>query len=228
MTKYPDYIRQKAIQLRTEKNMTVDEIADNLKIAKSTAHEWVKHIPIPRTQAQTEAQQQNAEIIRKKHEKIRHLDYQAGFEEASELLKDSMFRDFVTLYVAEGSKTRRNEVEIGNSDASVMKVSTYFLRKYKNPERGIQYRVQIHEDHDPDEIKAYWAEIVGIQPEDVTVSRKSNSGQMDKRQFRSEYGVLAVRVYDTSFRSRLGGWMDYIKKEWSDFADSRMGDIEND
>jgi len=75
MTKYPDYIREKAMQLRTEKKMTVPQIAKQMKIAKSTINRWVGHIPIPRTQAQTEAQQRKADMIRIKHEKIRHLDY---------------------------------------------------------------------------------------------------------------------------------------------------------
>jgi len=125
----------------------------------------------------------------------------------------------VSLYIAEGSKTRRNEVEIGNSDALVMKMSTYWLRKYMNPERSIEYRVQIHADHNEDDIKAYWGEVVNIKPEIIKVIRKSNSGQMGHRNFRSEYGVLSVRVSDTSFRSRLGGWMDYLKKLWLYFDD---------
>jgi len=125
-----------------------------------------------------------------------------------------MFRDFVSLYIAEGSKTRRNEVAIGNSDASVMKMSTYWLRKYMNPERVIEYRLQIHADHADEEVKAYWAGILNTSPTKVKVIRKSNSGQLGHRNFRSAYGVLSVRVFDTYFRARLGGWMDYLKKLW--------------
>lgn len=217
MTKYPAYIKQKAIELRTQKNMTLDEIVDHLKLPKTTVYGWIKHIPIPRTHAQTVAQQQKAELIRVKHEKIRHLAYQEGLEEAPELMMNPLFRDFVSLYIAEGSKTQRNMVEIGNSDAAVMKMSTYWIRKYMNPERAIEYRVQIHADHDEDEIKEYWATILNIQPEQVKVMRKSNSGKMTKRNFRSVHGVLSVRVSDTHFRSRLGGWIDYLKKLWLDF-----------
>jgi len=202
--------------------MTVPQIAEQLKIAKSTALRWVGHIPIPRTNDQTEAQQQRADDNRIRHQKIREQDYQMGFEEAPELMKNPLFRDFVTMYIAEGYKKSRNEVEIGNSDASVMRMAVYFLRKYKNPERGMQYRVQIHRDQNPDDIKAYWADVVGVKPEDISISRKSNSGEMDGRNWRSEHAVLSIRVYDTEFRSRLGGWMDYLRKEWLDFSDDVM------
>lgn len=217
--KYPDYIKQKAIELRTDKRLTVDQIAHQLKIAKSTAYEWTKHIPIPRTTSQTEAQRKGVEAMQAKFAKIREDAYQQGYNEAPKLLSNPLFRDFVTLYIAEGSKTQRQYVEIGNSDSSVMKLSAHFLRKYMENGKTIEYRVQIHADHDIDEIKEHWSQVVDVLPQDIKVMRKSNSGKLSKRQFRSEFGVLSIRVADTNFRERLGGWLDYQKKLWLYFED---------
>lgn len=212
--KYPAYIKAKAIELRTKKKLTLDEIVDRLKLPKTTIYGWIKDIPIPRTNAQTEAQRRGTEASQAKYAKIREDAYQQGLAEAPELMKNPLFRDFVTLYIAEGSKTQRQYVEIGNSDKSVMKISIYWLRKFMGDGKTIEYRIQIHADHDEDEIKEYWAGVAGVQPEDIKVMRKSNSGKLAKRQFRSEFGVLSVRVAETVFRSRMQGWIDYLKKLW--------------
>jgi hypothetical protein len=46
------------------------------------------------------------------------------------------------------------------------------------------------------------------------MQRKSNSNQLAGRTWRSEHGVLAVNVYDTRLRARLGGWMDCLREAW--------------
>lgn len=78
----------------------------------------------------------------------------------------------------------------------------------------IGYELQSHIDHDDDVLKNYWANLLGIQASSIKVIRKSNSGQLSGRQFRSVYGVLTVRVGDTALRARLQAWMDIIKKQW--------------
>jgi len=218
MTKYPDYIREKAMQLRTEKKMTVPQIAKQMKIAKSTINRWVGHIPIERTTAQTKAQRKGTLAMQAKYKKIRDDAYARGFAEAPDLLKNPMFRDFVTLYIAEGTKTQRNYVALANSDASVILLANYWFQEFMSKNKKMEYQVQIHADHDELEIQGYWADLVGAYPDDIKVIRKSNSNKMSKRQFRSEYGVLTVRLSDTELRSRLDGWMDYIKQEWIQFA----------
>jgi transposase len=45
---FPAYIREKALQLRVERQLTIDEIADRLAISRTTAYEWVGHVPVPR------------------------------------------------------------------------------------------------------------------------------------------------------------------------------------
>lgn len=45
---YPSYIREKARQLRIEKKLTIDELAERLALSRSTIYYWVRDIPIPR------------------------------------------------------------------------------------------------------------------------------------------------------------------------------------
>jgi len=146
------------------------------------------------------------------------LAYTQGLEEAPELLKNPMFRDFVSLYLAEGSKKQRHYVDIGNSDPVIIQLAHYWFEKYKSPEKRILYAVQIHEDQIENDIRTYWASVVNVSPEKIKISRKSNSGQLGHRNFRSEYGVLSIRVCETLLLCRVKGWIDALKQEWGSFV----------
>jgi transcriptional regulator with XRE-family HTH domain len=44
---YPMYVREKARELRCNKKLTIDELAERLAISRSTIYYWVKDLPIP-------------------------------------------------------------------------------------------------------------------------------------------------------------------------------------
>jgi AcrR family transcriptional regulator len=207
-----DHLREKAIRLRTERLMTLEEIVKRLKLPKTTVYYWIRDIPIPRTEKQTIAQRNGTLAMQAKFIAIREQAYQQGLMEAPELLKDSLFRDFVVLYMAEGYKRNRNAVAVGNSDPAIVKLVYLWISRLSNGK--ISFQLQSHIDHDDDELKRYWADILDVAPDRIKISRKSNSGQLSGRQFRSQYGVLSVRVADTSLRARLQGWMDFVKMQW--------------
>jgi hypothetical protein len=207
-----DHLRQKAIELRTVKRLALDDIVERLSLPRTTVYEWIKDIPIPATEKQSEAQRKKAELVRVKYAALRDDAYQQGWDEAPELLKVVSFRDFVVLYMAEGYKRGRNSVSFVNSDASTVKLANHWICQFAK--NKMDYRIQCHADHDEDELIRYWAEVVGIAPDLIRVMRKSNSGQLAGRRFRSQYGLLTVRVGDTYLRARLQAWMDYVKQQW--------------
>jgi hypothetical protein len=207
-----DHLREKAIALRTEKQMTLDDIIERLALPRTTVYEWIKDIPIPFTEKQSEAQRKKAELVRTKYALLRDEAYQQGLDEAPELLKDLSFRDFVVLYMAEGTKRQRNTVAFVNSDSKMVKLANYWICLFS--QNKMDYQLQCHVDHDEDELKVYWANLLNIPSDIIKVIRKSNSGQLSGRQFRSEFGLLTVRTGDTYLRSRLQAWMDYVKEQW--------------
>src|SRR5690606_39030567 len=100
-----DHLRAKAISLRTEKHMTLDEIVECLSLPKTTVYYWIKDLPIPaRPRQQHWGQRRGTEAMQAKYAAKREAAYQQGCEEAPELLKNPTFRDFVVLYMAEGYK----------------------------------------------------------------------------------------------------------------------------
>jgi hypothetical protein len=208
-----DHLRAKAVQLRTEQHMTLDDIIERLKLPKTTVYSWIKDIPIPRTDKQTEAQRKKADLVRAKYALLRDQAYQKGLDEASELLQNPTFRDFVVLYMAEGYKRNRNQISFVNSDAGMVKLAHKWIVTL-TANKNIEYTIQCHVDHNEEELKQYWANVVGIQPTQIKIIRKSNSGNLSGRQFRSEYGLLTVRVGDTYLRARLQAWIDIVKAQW--------------
>jgi len=212
---HPECIRQKAIQLREDRKLTIDEIAERLALNRTTVYYWVKDIEIPRKPGKgfaSEAQQKGTLAMQEKFRRARGAAYIEGFEEFEELAKDLTFRDFICMYIGEGYKRSRNEVAICNSDPAVVKLADTWIRRFSvNP---IRYSIQYHADQSLDELRAFWSEHLDIDPQAIKFQRKSNSNQLTGRKWRSKYGVLNVSAGDTRFRSRLQAWMELTKADW--------------
>jgi hypothetical protein len=135
-----------------------------------------------------------------------------GRLEFAELASDPTFRDFVCLYIAEGSKRNRNRVSVGNSDPSIVLVCARWIRCFaRNP---VTFSIQYHADQDLREITEFWGAQLGVPPQTIRLQRKSNSGQLGGRNWRSRHGVLTVTADDTLFRARLQGWIDCLREQW--------------
>jgi hypothetical protein len=77
MKKIPQYIIDKAIELRTKHKMTVPEIAEHLAVAKSTVDGWMKDYPLEeRTKKQTEAQKNGTKANQAKAAALRQAAYE--------------------------------------------------------------------------------------------------------------------------------------------------------
>jgi hypothetical protein len=210
---HPDYIRDKARQMRIERNLSIDEIAERLALPRTTIFYWLRDIPIDRsTRPQTPAQMSGTRAMQAKYRRLREEAYAEGRETFDELALDRSFRDFVCLYIAEGYKRHRNYASVCNSDPTVVVLCHEWMRRLATGK--LDYGVQYHADQDLDELRRFWSAQLGIRPEQIQMQRKSNSNQLTGRTWRSVHGVLAVRVCDTIFRAKLEGWMDRLRESW--------------
>jgi len=145
---------------------------------------------------------------------LRYAAYRDGWWEFDELKTEPSFRDFLCLYIGEGYKKNRNTVAIGNSDPRIMRLADYWIRRLTD--RKILYSVQYHADQDPEYLRKFWSFGLGFDPDDFRYQRKSNSGKLNGRNWRSKWGVLTITVNDTYLRSRLQAWMDRLQDSWID------------
>jgi hypothetical protein len=157
-------------------------------------------------------QQKGNLAMQAKWRDLREAAYQQGREEYPDLITLPTFRDFVVLYIAEGYKRNRNRVSIGNSDERIVAMATSWLRALST--KRLTYALQHHADQELDPLRAYWGGLLGIDGSLIRLQRKSNSGQLSRRTWRCEHGVLTVTVDDTLLRARLQGWIDRVREAW--------------
>jgi hypothetical protein len=209
---YPNYIRDKAIQMRVERDMTLDEIVERLALPRGTVYSWIRHVPLQRERNWGPAQFAAAAANKSKWQTWRDERYAEGVAEWPELIRRPTFREFVALYIAEGSKRNRNTVSIANSDAVVMSLATCWMRRLTT--KRVHFSLQYHADQDLDELREFWSTTLGVAGDEIRMQRKSNSNQLSGRTWRSVHGVISAHANDTAFRARLQAWIDLIHLEW--------------
>ena len=215
---YPAYIREKARSLRREKQLTIDELADRLALSRSTIYYWVRDMPIPESGSgggwPTDAQRKGKTAVERKYRLLRDQAYEQGVREFDLLAADPTFRDFVCMYIGEGYKRNRNVVSIANSAPAVAQLSIRWMRCLTS--RPVSCAVQYHADQDPESLRQFWGSTLDVDPASIRLQRKSNTGQLASRTWRSKYGVISVTSNDTYFRARLQAWIDRLSKSWMD------------
>ena len=215
---YPAYVRDKARELRSDKHLSIDEIAERLALPKTTIYGWVRDIPLGRPRKANPGQRKGNHQMRVSYAIRRVGAYVQGQVEFPRLCLEPTFRDFICLYMAEGYKRCRNTVAVSNSDPAIVVLCARWVRRFaRNP---VKYSVQYHADQDLAELQEFWSQNLGVAPEEIRLQRKSNSGRLSGRTWRSRYGVLNVYAGDTLFRARLQAWMDCLQEQWLDSADS--------
>lgn len=209
---HPEYIRQKAVELRLETKLTIDEIAERLALSRSTVFYWVADIPIPETRRQSAARQRASDANRVRARKKRDVAYEEGVARYPDLINEPTFRDFICMYIGEGTKKGRHNVALCNSDPAVVKLAQrWILRLGRNPAR---YSIQYHADQSLDDLRRFWSVELGIGPGEIRFQRESNSNQLTGRNWKSRHGVLEVRCCDTYLKAKIDAWTHLVKAEW--------------
>jgi hypothetical protein len=216
---HPPYLREKARQLRVERKMSLDEIAECLALGKTTVWYWIKDLPDPaikhrETPGRRRSRDAAAKANKARAKARRDAAYQRGRQEFEQLDAEVGFRDFVCMYIGEGYKRSRNHVSIANSDPRVVQLGDFWIRRFAT--NKVTYGLQYHADQDPAELVRFWAARLGADPGAFSLQRKSNSNQLAGRKWRSQWGVLSVCVGDTQLRMRLQGWIDRVQESWLD------------
>jgi AcrR family transcriptional regulator len=209
-------MREKARKLRAEQELTIDEIAERLGVSRTTVYFWVGDMPRPaRCVRRTgPGHAKGNQAMQAKYKRLRDEAHELGRLEFKRLERLPTFRDFVCLYIGEGYKRDRNTVSVANSDRAAIRLAVYWMSQFSA--KPMQYSIQYHRDQRPKSLQEFWASELGIPDLTLYLLRKSNSGQLAGRTWRSKHGVLSVRIYDTVFRARLQGWIDCMRSDWLD------------
>jgi hypothetical protein len=202
--------------MRADRRLTLDQIAERLALPRTTIYYWISDLPVPEEVTHSDkrqaARRRATRAMQRTYRLRREAAYREGEASFDQLARDPTFRDFVALYIAEGSKRDRNHVSICNSDAAVVQLATRWLRRLTT--KPLKFSIQYHADQDLGELCRFWSDALEIEEDAIRLQRKSNSNQLQGRVWRSRHGVLNVGAGDTLLRARLQAWMDQLRKSW--------------
>ncbi len=214
---YPAYVKEKARKLRTDKKLTIDELADQLAISRTTLYYWVRDLPIPRpsgTGWPESARRKGNKAMQAKYRGLREAAYDDALLFYLHLCESPGFRDFLVLFITEGHRRSRHGVSIANSDPAVVCHAAHWMRILSA--NKLTYSIQHHADQSLDELRRFWATQLKVAEGEIRFQRKSNSGRLQGRNWRSRYGVLTVTAGDTYFREAMRAWTDCLRDSWLD------------
>jgi hypothetical protein len=159
---------------------------------------------LPPTPRQRAAATAASHANRTKRRRLRNRAYSEGRGSFERLASDATFRDFVSLYIAEGYKKARHHVAVGRSDPAVVKLAHHWISRFA--QNKTSFRIQYHADQSLSALQRFWAAQLDIDPADIKFQRKSNRGRLNGRTWRSRATL--------SFGPRLQGWMDCMEEQW--------------
>lgn len=199
-------LRLKAIKMRS-RGESVRDIAEKLKVSKSSASIWVRDVILSVKQLEDlqnrkirgwELARLNGAFSQKK----KRLDLISkeklnGINQLSRMTDGEFFVSGVALYWAEGSKKKR-EFYICNSDPKMIVFMIKWMKKFFGIQTSdLKAVVGINEVHKKREtlIKNYWSEITGIPLDQFRkTSFKKTKIFKQYENFNEHFGTLAIHV----------------------------------
>ncbi|MBD3261713.1 MAG: hypothetical protein GF334_08610 [Candidatus Altiarchaeales archaeon] len=99
-----------------------------------------------------------------------------------------------------------------SSNPDIVAFSYRWIKKHSK--KKPYFTVRLYPDSNEVNVKRFWAETLNIAESDIHTTRKSNSGRMAHRNWRSEYCVFSMSFGDTYLRAKIQALLDYIQAEW--------------
>jgi transcriptional regulator with XRE-family HTH domain len=164
-----DSTRAEAERLRAE-GRSVDEIAAQLGVAKSTAYQWVRHLPLNPDEATAQRRRAHSKAMTdarwSAYREARDGARAAERERAAGVVGALDDRDLLVLgaaiYWCEGSKSKpwrsQDRLEFVNSDPALLALFLKFLAACEIDRAVPRYRLLVHESVDAEGAMCWWAE----------------------------------------------------------------------
>lgn len=203
-----DHIREKAIELRYE-GYSLPDICNMLHRSKGTVHYWLKDILLQRKKMEPDVQKMwNGN--KNKWKLLRDEAYETGLSYYKNNKNDSLFRDFIIIYLTEGFRASNKCVEVTNANLNIIKNCKHILERFTNK---ISYRIMSYIDKDEENVRKFWANGLKIETKDFKYYIKTG-GDLKGRDFASKFGTMKIIVHDFKLRMQIQAWMDELEKEW--------------
>jgi transcriptional regulator with XRE-family HTH domain len=212
MTKLPFLIKEKAITRRRQ-GYSLQEIADECNITKSTASLWLRNIQLDSNAKQRLASRVlvgQAKTKETKNKKRKQLFEKYLLEAKNEIdtihFNTSIIRlSCALLFWCEGSKNTI-QVKFTNSDPEMVKYYLQLLRKgFSIDESKLRALVHLHEYHNEQKQIDFWSKVTRIPKNQFYRSYKKP--HTHKRVKENYPGCICVTYFDANLAKKL--WAYY-------------------
>ncbi len=203
--KWSQSIKDKAKLLR-KKGYSYGQLTKELKVAKSTLHQWIRGVKRPakfskldRIRWIKEIQPLAAQGNKRKRERaINEIIHEAKIETDKLKISQEMKKAILAmLYWAEGSKVR-GILQFANTDPKLILLFVNLLRScYKLDESKFRIRLHLHYYHRVKKVKKFWSELLNIPLSQFSkIYRKSRSKE---KTFRRNFGGICFVKYNSVY-----------------------------
>jgi hypothetical protein len=141
--------------------MTLQDIATELGVAKSSVSLWVRDVPFTPSKRRTGPQRRPHPFHEAKLAQIAALNAE-GIERIGSLSNDAFLAAGIALYAGEGAK-RDGAVTFANTDPAMVRFYCAWLRRFfVVDEDRLRVRVYLHEGLDLDAAEEHWSQVTRI------------------------------------------------------------------
>lgn len=172
-----DGLRREAVELRKQ-GWSVNDLAERLGVAKSTAWSWVRHIPLDPNSDRARQKQEHAAIMiagrwdahRAERDRREAEERGRAVADVGEITERDILLGGALVYMCEGAKSkpwrRLDRLKFINNDPRLHRLFLCFLGAHGYGSDSLRYRVHIHETADAEAAGDWWAETLGV-PRDL-------------------------------------------------------------
>lgn len=221
---------EKALKLRVDNNLTYLEIAEIMNRPMGTIKRWLSpyKIKIKLTDSSLE-RRRNGYINRSKPLLSKRINaYTKACENREAILQDKYLRDFINMYIGEGSKSYKDDrISIVNSDPDVIYLSLAIMQKYFRSEgKLINFKIKYYEhNNNKDSLLKYWKQLLSNYENIIfsTYALPNQNIKEGKHNNSNKFGLIVVAIYDTYAKIKLNAYIDYLKEEWKQEFENTFG-----
>jgi hypothetical protein len=196
---------QEAARRLRASGRTLQQIADELGVSKSSVSLWVRDVPFTPSKRRWGPQRRPNPASHRKQREIEECDETAKHL-IGRLSTDAFLAAGIALYAGEGAK-RDGEVCFANTDpAMVAFFCAWFRRFFDVDESRLRVRVYLHEGLDLDAARKHWSDVTAIPLEQFGYSYRA-AADPSIRHNKHKFGCVYVRYCSTRVHRQIMGLM---------------------